>query len=63
MRRRTLVDRLERRITEAEPFEFDWLLEVRLACERQNMEWELEIWRDAVTRRETGPVPAGSRPR
>lgn len=62
MRHRTLVDRLERRITEAEPNELDWILEVRLACQRQDMGWELDYW-DEVNRRATGPVPAGARSR
>lgn len=50
MRRRTLVDRLERRIAEAEPLQFDWMLEVRLACQRQDMAWELRSWDEESVR-------------
>jgi hypothetical protein len=53
-RRRTLVDRLERQIAEADPYEFDWILEVRLACERQDMEYELAQWEVAVRAQHSG---------
>lgn len=42
--RRNLVDRLARHIERADGRGPDWPLEVRLACARQDMEWELDYW-------------------
>ena len=62
-RARTLVALLERDISRDVGTGPDWYLEVSVACERQDMEWELDVWRDAVIHRETGPVLAGPHPR
>lgn len=47
MRRRTLVDLLARDVARSDDTGPDWPLEVKLACERQDMEYELQVWDEA----------------
>lgn len=47
LRRPTLVETLQRDISRSDDAGPDWLLEVAVACQRQDMEWELQVWDEA----------------
>jgi len=49
-RKRSLVDLLERSIGRSDDVGPDWPLEVELACERQDLEWQLQVWDEANQR-------------